>query len=92
MLSDPVKNLENHVIRQVTCGMSHSLAINEWGQLFSWGSNSSGQLAQDTETAISTPKIVRALATKHIVQIASGYYHSLALTNGKYYRLLIILK
>lgn len=79
----PVTNLENYVINQVSCGATHSLAINEWGQLFSWGSNSRGQLAKDTTEQISSsPKLVKALATKHIVQIASGQYHSLALTNS----------
>lgn len=81
-----MKQLENHIIKQLCCGYSHSLAINEWGQLFSWGSNACGQLGNDNdpiESSMSTPKLVRTLATKHIVQIASGHYHSLALTNGK---------
>lgn len=77
-----MSNLENHVIKQVACGKSHSLAINEWGQLFTWGSNSSGQLGHDSNDISSAPKLVRYLATKQIVQIASGHYHSLALTNG----------
>lgn len=83
-IAEVVSNLENHVIKQVACGQSHSMAINEWGQLFTWGSNTSGQLGHDSDEISSTPKLVRSLATKHVVQIASGHYHSLALTNGMY--------
>lgn len=77
-----MSNLENHVIKQVACGKSHSLAINVSGQLFAWGSNSSGQLGHDSDEISSAPKLVRSLAFKQVVQIASGHYHSLALTSG----------
>ena len=71
------------MITQVSCGASHSLAINNWGQIFTWGSNLFGQLGLDLEIATQpTPKIVKTLATKHIVQIACGQYHNLALTNS----------
>lgn len=82
---EPVVGLENYVINQVSCGAAHSLAVNEWGQLFTWGSNVRGQLANEDVNAINiNPKLVKQLATKHIVQIASGQYHSIALTNSKY--------
>lgn len=60
------------------------MAINEWGQLFSWGSNSCSQLGLESVdlTQQSKPKIVKSLATKQIVQISSGQYHCLALTNN----------
>lgn len=41
-----------------------------------------GQLGSEIGQDQATPKIVRSLATKHIVQIACGQYHSLALTNS----------
>lgn len=72
------------MINQVSCGAAHSVAINQWGQCFTWGSNSRGQLAKDIEETMAvTPKLVKALATKHVVQIASGLYHTLALTNSE---------
>lgn len=58
------------------------MAINVSGQLFTWGSNSSGQLGHDSNEISSAPRLVRSLAAKQVVQIASGHYHSLALTNG----------
>lgn len=60
------------------------MSINEWGQLFVWGSNQFGQLGYNKGDDIQvSPKIVKELASKHIVQIASGDYHCLALTNSK---------
>lgn len=60
------------------------MAINEWGQLFAWGSNSSGQcgLENDSTATYPSPKLVKSLATKQVVQIACGQFHSLALTNS----------
>lgn len=60
------------------------MAINEWGQLFVWGSNNAGQcgLENDSSATYPLPKLVKSLATKQIVQIACGHYHSLALTNS----------
>lgn len=81
--SEPINELLNYKIVQIACGATHSLAITEWGQLYVWGSNSRGQLARQLIDNFSAkPMLVKSLATKHIVQIASGLYHSLALTNS----------
>lgn len=37
----------------------------------------------DSDGEVRTPKIVKALATHNVIQIASGYRHCLALTNSK---------
>lgn len=50
--------------------------------MYSWGSNSHGQLGQEFEGDSRVPRIMRALVTKTVVQIASGSNHCLALTNG----------
>uniref|UniRef100_A0A0P5J2E5 E3 ubiquitin-protein ligase HERC3 n=1 Tax=Daphnia magna TaxID=35525 RepID=A0A0P5J2E5_9CRUS len=77
-----VDGLEAHNITQVACGAQHTLAQNEWGEIFAWGSNSSGQLGLNVEESIMpTPKMVKSLATKQVVQIACGRSHSMALTN-----------
>lgn len=81
-----VLGLENYRIQQVVAGSAHSVALNEWGQCFTWGSNSRGQLGCNTaaghESMCTTPKLVKPLATRHVVQIASGLYHTLALTQA----------
>lgn len=61
----------------------HSLALNQWGQVFSWGSDYHGQLGQNIgEDIQSIPKIIRALALYNIVQICCGHRHSVALANS----------
>lgn len=76
--------LSSYKIVQLTCGDGHSVALSQWGQVFSWGTNSHGQLGHQTEEDVqSAPKIIKPLATHHIVQIACGKKHTLALTNSK---------
>ncbi|XP_063703150.1 probable E3 ubiquitin-protein ligase HERC4 isoform X2 [Culicoides brevitarsis] len=77
-----ISALKDYPITAVAAGAKHSLAINEWGQVFSWGSNELSQLGYDTENDIVTPKIIRSLATKHVIQVSCGQFHSLALTNS----------
>lgn len=74
--------LNAYRMAMVSCGGSHTLAVNEWGQLFGWGSDAHGQLGLSGEPQ-PTPKIVRGLATAHVIQVVCGQTHSLALTNSK---------
>ncbi|XP_067645705.1 probable E3 ubiquitin-protein ligase HERC4 [Eurosta solidaginis] len=77
-----VLDLGNNVITEINTGARHSLALSEWGQVFSWGHNDYGQLGlPDATEIVRTPKIIKKLATQTITQIATGYNHSLALTN-----------
>ncbi|XP_030753015.1 probable E3 ubiquitin-protein ligase HERC4 isoform X2 [Sitophilus oryzae] len=79
----PVTGLDAYNIIHVSCGAMHSVALNQWGQVFSWGSDYHGQLGQQLgENILSTPKIVRMLASHHVVQIACGNRHTVALTNS----------
>ncbi|XP_041773401.1 probable E3 ubiquitin-protein ligase HERC4 isoform X1 [Anopheles merus] len=76
-------SLENYIITCISCGTAHSLALTNWGQVFSWGSNAVGQLGHDAENGRQpTPRMIKAIGAKHVVQIASGQYHCLALTNN----------
>ena len=80
-----IQELDNYVITRICCGARHSLALSEWGQVFTWGHNDYGQLGiSNTHDAVIQPKIVRTLVSKHVVQIACGTNHSLALTSCKY--------
>lgn len=73
----------------MAAGSAHSVALDEWGQCFTWGSNSRGQLGQGAaavavsdDAICAQPRLVRSLATQHVVQVASGLYHTLALTRS----------
>lgn len=62
----------------------HSMALNQWGQVLSWGSDYHGQLGQNIgENIQSVPKIIRPLATYQVIQISCGQRHSIALSNSK---------
>ncbi|CAG2113612.1 unnamed protein product [Medioppia subpectinata] len=63
------------------------LAVNDVNNVFSWGSNGCGQLAQGhNQTDYFKPELIRCFTGKNIVQISCDYSHSLALTsNGRVY-------
>ncbi|XP_012221196.1 probable E3 ubiquitin-protein ligase HERC4 isoform X2 [Linepithema humile] len=77
-----IPGLDAFVFKKVECGNCHTMAVNEWGQLFSWGCNLNGQLGLNSvDCTERTPRMVRALGTNVIIQIACGVEHSIALTN-----------
>ncbi|XP_066150994.1 probable E3 ubiquitin-protein ligase HERC4 isoform X3 [Euwallacea fornicatus] len=78
-----VAGLDAYNITHVACGATHSAALNQWGQVFSWGSDFHGQLGlQLGENIQPVPKIVRTLASQHVVQLACGQRHTIALANN----------
>ncbi|ODN02865.1 putative E3 ubiquitin-protein ligase HERC4 [Orchesella cincta] len=83
---EQVEEFSGRQIVSVSAGYAHNLAIDSWGTLFSWGSNSHGQLGQQLETTddklVNRPKIVKSMATKTVVQVAAGFFHSVVLTNS----------
>ncbi|CAB1440180.1 unnamed protein product [Pleuronectes platessa] len=65
----------------VACGNVHSLALTKGGDVFSWGSNTHGQLGLGKEVALQhTPVLVVALSGVPVTQIAAGASHTLFLT------------
>lgn len=63
------------------CRGGHTLAINESGELYSWGANSGGQLGHSNLTSLSSPVQVGALSTW--ADIAGGENTSFAIkTDG----------
>jgi alpha-tubulin suppressor-like RCC1 family protein len=68
-------------IKAVAAGISHSLALDGNGEVWSWGYNGVGQLGHGPtgEIQISTPLKVTELSG--VVAIAAGYVHNLALKN-----------
>jgi alpha-tubulin suppressor-like RCC1 family protein len=68
-------------VTAVSAGASHSLAISNQN-VWTWGSNSEGQLGVDTATPFRiTAAQITALST--VDKIAAGGAHSLALSNGQ---------
>uniref|UniRef100_A0A061R4H9 Regulator of chromosome condensation n=1 Tax=Tetraselmis sp. GSL018 TaxID=582737 RepID=A0A061R4H9_9CHLO len=63
-------------------GTWHSAAIGSDGRLYVWGRNSAGQLGipqVQLGSSISTPTVVDALGDTHVVGVAVGAAHTLAI-------------
>ena len=66
-------------ILSVATGLTHSLALDSQGQLWTWGNNDKGQLGLGSGISYLTPQKVVFPASTHIELIATGTDHSLAL-------------
>ncbi|XP_068597946.1 probable E3 ubiquitin-protein ligase HERC1 [Brachionichthys hirsutus] len=67
-------------IQDVAVGAEHTLALSSTGDVYTWGSNSEGQLGLGHTNHVREPTIVTMLQGKHIHQISAGRCHSAAWT------------
>jgi uncharacterized protein YkwD len=65
----------------LSAGSFHCLALNRDGTLWSWGSNSAGQLGQGLTAGPDQPPR-RVVALDHTSAFSAGYVHSLAIARG----------
>ena len=82
-----IKPLSDKTIAKVVCGESHTLALTDNGDVYSWGRGYEGQLGirKSIET-VSIPKYIDTLFRKRVVDIACGSRHSMAIDeNGDLY-------
>ncbi|GLU21823.1 hypothetical protein SLE2022_379390 [Rubroshorea leprosula] len=68
-------------VAAVCCGGFFTMALTEGGQLWNWGANSNYELGRGDKIGGWKPKPIPSLEDVRIIQIASGGYHSLALTD-----------
>jgi alpha-tubulin suppressor-like RCC1 family protein len=68
-------------IVSLRAGANHILALGSDGQIYAWGSNSVGQLGNNSTTNALLPQAVLGLSAKTIVSIAAANNSSLALTS-----------
>ncbi|OIS99955.1 PREDICTED: E3 ubiquitin-protein ligase HERC2 [Nicotiana attenuata] len=64
----------------VSCGGFFTMALSEEGELWNWGANSNYELGRGDKLGGWKPQPVSSLKGVRVIQIASGGYHSLALT------------
>ncbi|XP_011688739.1 PREDICTED: probable E3 ubiquitin-protein ligase HERC4 isoform X2 [Wasmannia auropunctata] len=78
-----IKVLGTNVIVQIACGVEHSIALTNDGELYAWGSNREGQLGlgSHTNTEIK-PKRISSLAAVPIAFIACGGYHTVVISKS----------
>ncbi|XP_018392854.1 PREDICTED: RCC1 and BTB domain-containing protein 1-like [Cyphomyrmex costatus] len=88
-----IKALCEKDIKTFACGSGPNvLALTKDGKIYSWGGNEWGELGTgsydlvDTPTLINMPTLEDDMDTMHVVDIACGSHHSVALTeSGKVY-------
>ncbi|MGH0138062.1 UNVERIFIED_CONTAM: hypothetical protein FKN15_026039 [Acipenser sinensis] len=73
--------LQSKVVVSITCGQTSSMAVLDNGEVYGWGYNGNGQLGLGNNGNQLTPCRLTALQGMCVLQIVSGYAHSLALTD-----------
>uniref|UniRef100_A0AAQ4PF37 HECT and RLD domain containing E3 ubiquitin protein ligase 3 n=1 Tax=Gasterosteus aculeatus aculeatus TaxID=481459 RepID=A0AAQ4PF37_GASAC len=76
-----VDALDAQIITMVSSGRSHSVAVNEQGQVFAWGAGEEGQLGLGiAEATVRIPRLVKRLCEQRISQVMCGNQHCIALS------------
>lgn len=68
-------------VSAVFCGGFFTMVLTEEGQLWNWGANSNFELGRGDKIGGWRPQVVPSLQDVRIIQVASGGYHTLALTD-----------
>eukprot|EP01087_Luapelamoeba_hula_P003141 TRINITY_DN1295_c0_g2_i11.p1 TRINITY_DN1295_c0_g2~~TRINITY_DN1295_c0_g2_i11.p1 ORF type:complete len:1352 (+),score=256.35 TRINITY_DN1295_c0_g2_i11:242-4057(+) len=78
-----ISALEKKFIKAIGCGGFHSVALDDMGNVYSWGQNTDGRAGQPEiiETALWRPSAIEGLRRVFITQIAVGNCHNLALSD-----------
>ena len=72
--------VQTDLVKCVSCGGLHILALTDAGEVLSFGQGNYGQLGHGNQEDQREPKVVEALRGKHVNAIAAGNSHSLVLT------------
>ncbi|KAK1391050.1 ultraviolet-B receptor UVR8 [Heracleum sosnowskyi] len=65
----------------VSCGGFFTMGLTEEGEIWNWGANSNYELGRGDKIGGWKPQPIASLKDIRIIQIASGGYHSLALSD-----------
>ncbi|GCB78811.1 hypothetical protein scyTo_0016875, partial [Scyliorhinus torazame] len=77
-----IKSLSSKEVVQVVAGAYHSLALTARSQVYSWGSNTYGQLGH-TESPTVMPRLIKIPEGIRVWDVAAGQGHSLFLADGE---------
>ncbi|XP_047432727.1 alsin isoform X2 [Mugil cephalus] len=76
-----IKSLNNKEVVRVAAGAHHSLALTAQSQVFSWGSNSSGQLGH-MESPSTVPRLAKLSEGIRVWDVSAGERHTVLLADG----------
>ncbi|XP_068612717.1 alsin-like [Brachionichthys hirsutus] len=76
-----IKSLNNKEVIRVAAGARHSLALTAQSQVFSWGSNSCGQLGH-MESPSTVPRLAKLSDGIRVWDVGAGEKHTLLLADG----------
>ena len=74
--NDPCQNIVD-----ISCGSSHSLAIDNGGKIYSWGNGQGGRLGHNAEVGENSPRNIEFLKDKFIKFIEAGDASSACITH-----------
>ncbi|XP_042314207.1 LOW QUALITY PROTEIN: alsin [Sceloporus undulatus] len=77
-----VKSLDGKEVIQLSAGGHHSLALTAKSQVYSWGSNTFGQLGH-LSSPTTVPRLAKVCSDNNIWNIAAGPDYSLFLIDGE---------
>eukprot|EP00118_Oscarella_pearsei_P007211 m.34505 g.34505 ORF g.34505 m.34505 type:complete len:1380 (+) comp31989_c0_seq3:167-4306(+) len=69
-------------VTDVAVSSSHLLAVSSEREVFSWGSNSCGQLGHDDTTTCAIPRLVEHLSGKSIVKVSCSHDYSMFVSDN----------
>ena len=76
-----IEALDGLVIKEVACGLWHSLALSQYGDVYSWGWNAHKQLGHSSDLAtVATPAMVEVDEEVEFKCVQCGARHSAALS------------
>ena len=81
-----IESLNDQCPLFIAAGESHSAAISNYYQLWTWGMGSFGRLGHGLDCNELMPKLVEDLVDEKIIYVSCGVFHTLVLTkNGSLY-------
>ncbi|ELP83750.1 guanine nucleotide exchange factor, putative [Entamoeba invadens IP1] len=68
-------------IQDVSCGSCHTLALNVWGEIFSWGQDDYGQLGRSRSQKNDIPTDIEFFRNHVVTKIFTGAFCSACITD-----------
>ena len=76
-----MESIVNDCIVKISCGGNHSMAINDKGELYTWGEGIHGQLGHGILNNELYPRKIELKPQIRIVDVKGGAMHTMALTD-----------